>query len=404
MYALEKDMQDDPFLAEAVEGYMTAPITSVQAPLRDLSARLAQRTDQKTVSIRQNRRWLAVAAAILILLGSGATWFLLNPAGDKNLAQHEQEEKAAEAVISKADTIAAAVAEETSPASEKEEVTVPTTALAEEKKEAAAAKADSPAAPVAPPATAPQSQPVADAGQPDDKITAEKTTRENQVYRYEQTEPRLRTAPARQAPREHITTYIIGGAVTDSTGKPLPFVNIAVANTHINTYTDANGQFRIITGDSTVTAHIKSVGYGEENVLLHASANLNHVQLKTADNPEEVAVVGYGTRRKQAVAPERKNTRDSIADEEDGPWAEPRDGWAYYDIYLLNNARLKNNIKGSVELSFMITSAGNMYDFRVEHATCAACGREAIRLIKEGPAWQLHNSRAPYRVSVSIYF
>ncbi len=407
MYALEKDMQDDPFLAEAVEGYMTTPVSSIQAPMQDLSARLAQRTDQKTVSIRQNRRWLAVAAAILIILGSGATWFLLNPATEKNIAQHDQEEKAAEAVVPETDTatVGAAAAEEASPPTEKE--AAPKITQAEEKKEAAPRKVEKPGAPVAQPATTPQSLPVAEAGRPADNETVEESTRESRAkaYRADQAETFLKTAPARQAPQQHIATYIIGGTVTDSTDKPLPFVNITVANTHINTYTDANGQFRVITGDSAVTAHIKSVGYEEQNVQLHAGAKVNRVQLKTADNNmEEVVVAGYGTKKKQAATRERKNTSDSLADEEDGPWAEPRDGWGNYDIYLLNNVRLKSTLKGSVDISFMISPSGRLYDFQVEHATCSGCDREAIRLIKEGPAWQLHNSTVPYRVSVSIQF
>lgn len=74
MHALERQALDDPFLADALEGFDKYPLEQ-QVHLDDLQARLAARvaeSRQKKV-IPMYYRW-AAAAAILLLVTSGAWW------------------------------------------------------------------------------------------------------------------------------------------------------------------------------------------------------------------------------------------------------------------------------------------------------------------------------------------
>ncbi len=403
MYAMEKDMQNDPFLAEAVEGYKSAAVDSVQEPVQELTARLTKRTAHTTVPLRRNRRWLAAAAAVVMILGSAATWFFLLPGTEQRVAQHQPEEKVAPALMpaidSAIDDTAAPMPPEaeTSDVTEKVHAASPSLKAGEATSRQNATEARPPTIPPSPRVAAPT---VSSTRETPAKAAVESSPPPRSAGH---TDNLLKKTERRQAVQQHLATYMISGTVADSIGNPLPFANIAVDNMPVDTYTDAHGVFKIITGDSTVVAHIKSIGYQAKTVQLRAGDSPNRVQLQAVDNVNDLAVAGYG-QQKKAMTTARTSDSDRLADKEDGPWATPRDGWANYDIYLLNNTRQKNELKGSVELSFMLTPTGSMYDFRVAYATCAGCEREAIRLIKDGPPWQLHNSTAPYRVSLSIRF
>jgi hypothetical protein len=61
---------DDPFLADAMEGYASLPRDVVSADLSTLQSRLDHRlSSQSTVSHRP-RTWLSIAAATIVVLGS----------------------------------------------------------------------------------------------------------------------------------------------------------------------------------------------------------------------------------------------------------------------------------------------------------------------------------------------
>ena len=70
MYAMEKAAMDDPFLADAMEGFKN--ITSSESDILVLKQRLEERTETKIFSIGRRRfTWFRVAAAIIILTGVG---------------------------------------------------------------------------------------------------------------------------------------------------------------------------------------------------------------------------------------------------------------------------------------------------------------------------------------------
>lgn len=88
MHALERQALDDPFLAEALEGYGKSPQRR-EPVLDDLRARLQQRVATPAsggVVRRLDRRWLA-AASILLLLAISAVLLLQREPAVKEVAQ-----------------------------------------------------------------------------------------------------------------------------------------------------------------------------------------------------------------------------------------------------------------------------------------------------------------------------
>jgi len=99
------------------------------------------------------------------------------------------------------------------------------------------------------------------------------------------------------------------------------------------------------------------------------------------------------------------NTLFGVADK---PEAEPKDGYASYQFYLLNNVRIPPDVKklgsrGSVELSFLVNENGRLSDFKIERSFLGpAFEKEAIRLIREGPPWVLYNSDTAIRAKITV--
>ena len=69
-HALEKAALDDPFLADALEGY--AFTSTPTTDLARIQSRLDEKLDQKkVVPLFQRYRWLSVAALFIIIAGTG---------------------------------------------------------------------------------------------------------------------------------------------------------------------------------------------------------------------------------------------------------------------------------------------------------------------------------------------
>ncbi len=93
MHAMEKAALDDPFLADAMEGYQETDLP-VTAELEDLTQRLAARVekkeDDKVIPFggSSSRTWLRAAAMIIAIAGAGLLvyQFAFNNTSSKELA------------------------------------------------------------------------------------------------------------------------------------------------------------------------------------------------------------------------------------------------------------------------------------------------------------------------------
>jgi len=84
-HALEKAALSDPFLADALEGFMDTPV-DLKADMEELKERLGKRLEEKTRLIpiapaKSNLYYLRIAAAVIVLAGAG--WFFYQFSQDK---------------------------------------------------------------------------------------------------------------------------------------------------------------------------------------------------------------------------------------------------------------------------------------------------------------------------------
>src|SRR5436190_16351210 len=75
-HALEKAALEDPFLADALEGYAVAGVDA-ETDIAELKKRLEERSNERkviptnTLRNRSSYTWLKVAAAIILIAGAG---------------------------------------------------------------------------------------------------------------------------------------------------------------------------------------------------------------------------------------------------------------------------------------------------------------------------------------------
>jgi hypothetical protein len=85
---------------------------------------------------------------------------------------------------------------------------------------------------------------------------------------------------------------------------------------------------------------------------------------------------------------------------------EPAQGWNNYNDYLANNLKTPEvlqikPVSGEVELSFDISNEGEPINIKVEKSLCGKCDEEAIRLLKAGPKWKKKKNK---KGKISIHF
>ncbi len=416
MHALEKAALDDPFLADALEGY-TVPGVNAPADLADLSTRLSQRLQEKekvpVIPIgKKINLWWRVAAMLVLIAGAGWIVYVTGFPGKKTeIAQTTEtmdratSPQAEQAAPLPGDTIPISKAEDYNNKVAEKKMSAETSAqypTNEEDKIPSKADDTKPVQPGHPPvATAPARKlteeevivkkqaadsfpPTADivlsrkeeTAKLDNPIQQQKTAARQDNYRAV-TQNRLRQQPATQV-------NVFRGQITDTKNNALPFASITNKDDHVGTYSDANGYFILTSPDSTLHVQVRSVGFENNDLQLRNNIVSNQVVLSPDQNVKEI-IIG----RSQANS-SRSRSSTMVLEE-----PEPADGWVKYDTYLMNNLNVPEAYQhrslqthNEVELSFEVDKLGNPIDIKVEKSLCSSCDKEAIRLIKEGPKWK----------------
>jgi hypothetical protein len=174
---------------------------------------------------------------------------------------------------------------------------------------------------------------------------------------------------------------------------PLPFANISIKNENFGTYADAKGNFRLVSSDSILTVEVKAAGYQPKFYTLQSYAQQNKIMLAQDDeafkykaiNGNSAAVKSRSSRRATLV-------KDSLVN------VEPADGWDNYNTYVDNNLDIpedmvNKNIHGRVELSFDVRSNGTITNIKVDKSLCDNCDEVAKRLIEQGPQWKVKKGK-----------
>ena len=173
---------------------------------------------------------------------------------------------------------------------------------------------------------------------------------------------------------------------------PIPFASINIANENKGTYADVNGNFSVRSSDSLLNVEIKSVGYISRPYTLRSDLAQNKIVLQQNQlaAKDEVVVTGMANK----LYKEKKAALQEVPVIN----VEPTDGWDNYNRYLSNNLKISGNIRdknihGEVEVSFKVHRNGAISNLKIARPLCNDCDKEALRLIKEGPSWKIKKGR-----------
>ncbi|WP_276504520.1 carboxypeptidase-like regulatory domain-containing protein [Terrimonas pollutisoli] len=431
-HAIEKAALDDPFLADALEGYVNT--STFNEDLSGLKQRLADRTGEKkkVIPIAVNKpsfSWWKVAAMIVLIAGAGLMVYQLAFNTQKeDIAQSPQPKDLNQQKNEPEKTILPSTSDSSSIATEfakpaDENKTGDDQASVKIKKREEVLQATPSAPRIATNSLA------KDSVNPDDVagIVAEKTIDElksdNTQYKksvlakelpagadlpvvspsYSRQGRKVAAASQNIDVVQRRQTFnqpnVFRGRVTDMNNNALPFSNITNKEDNIGTYSDANGYFTLTSPDTVLNVQIKSIGFVSDDVRLNNKVASNQVYLQEDRNSLAEIVLSN-----KKVNTNRSRNDHLVLNE-----AEPADGWNNYDLYLANNLKTPETFKdkqegsqGEVELSFEVGKSGEPINITVKKSLCESCDKEAIRLLKEGPKWKRKAKKGKATVTISF--
>ncbi len=441
MHAMEKAALEDPFLADAMEGYTNAG-ASLQADLEDLKKRLGQRTEEKNKVIplggagKSSFPFMRAAVMIGVLAGAGTLAYLFMFKGkEQPIAQVKQEKNIPAVAATDSGNI---IAKTSLVVTDSTIQSGSTNALLNTEKQTDSYyfSKDS--------ITAKEEKKLADKDGTDkssvseelvvvndemkdlaksskwktadqEKKRAESAKKESQlgfdaiyapgngapVAANQSKAKALAPAPANKAEENNfLKTNIFRGRVTDGMNFGVPFAKVTNTDDNVGTYTDARGYFNLTSPDSVLHVQVRSIGFENNATQLRNSVPNNQVVLQNDSRSLKALVINN-----QRANASRRSDNNNIRLEE----PVPADGWENYDTYLSNNLVMPEEYRNkpsstatAVEVSFEVDAKGEPVNIRVEKSLCDKCDKEAIRLVKEGPKWK-RNARNG-RTTVTIPF
>jgi CarboxypepD_reg-like domain/Gram-negative bacterial TonB protein C-terminal len=467
MHELEKAALDDPFLADALDGY-AVPGVNAATDIASLKKLLAAKTEQEETPVismgsrRSGFPWFRAAAAVVIIGSAGllANQFLFTKKDDNNIAQVKNlsaENKSSDSV--KPEVKSGTVAENngstttnsavtTTPATsngtltdvtvaDKESTTSPTGNLqnkwmdkskevAANSKEGNVATTTNTPAPVATETAIPST-----GGRADSEVAKlNKPDRAGQDDLKKMSEKDVAIVTADNKARERSISADADNAQKQANRS----VAVSRRTEEQNYRNQTNNVFRgRITDANNVGVPYANVTNVEDKAGTYADAN-GYFNLTSPDSVLTVQVRSIGFENTQTqlrnnlpankvvLQDDRKSLSEVVISKQKpnvaarNPDANktleepiPADGWDSYNTYAANNLEIPEDIKtkktnaGAVEVSFEVDKNGEPVNIRVEKSLCGKCDQEAIRLIKEGPKWK-RTANKKGRTTVTINF
>ena len=351
-HALEKAALDDPFLADALEGY-----TFTSTPVEDVAkiqSRLEEKfTRKKVVPFFQTYKWMSVAAIVLVIAGGG--WMLYNISE-----------------TGKSESIAVQQEKDSFANSDKVVSNQPTDSL------------------LTPGSLTTQEPPVNSRA----KMVLQKNETKDKSFASTSQKQVNQKKEIGENKKEMVAETAAPAAMQNEAIANKSFANVEQKNGAKNNSSspEARANARSDETQSKVPvykdiASTKSAATGKVNTVNSNDSikNMNVVlQPLPADSISlQEVVVGYGKPKKSA----EKYPRVII------DTLEPAEGFVKFDDYIASNLKTPEELKmksvsGEVQLSFDVDTTGQPVNITVIKSLCETCDKEAIRLLKEGPKWK----------------
>jgi TonB family protein len=361
-HALEKAALDDPFLADALEGYA---FTSTPADdLSAIKARLQEKTQRKKpVGVISLYKWLRVAAIFIILAGAG--WFAY-----KN-SQSQKSEIAQEKNSPLQDAGSQTQTTQSKPANKADSIQnnnynglVSTESAAFSKKRFSNEDSYSPHKDVA---TKNKQKNYLASGVDEEKVAALKkpAVQNSMAVRRQNNSINIKNDSA--------IAFYNAGVFNNNTKYIQTYPNVAISSTR-------NDSTSLEKKDAFAR---KVAGINKPDTLKDFDIVLQPQQVPM----NEVVIVDKNPNKKSSGYP--MVIVDTL---------EPAEGYVKFDDYIANNIRMPDEIRtkvlsGEVQLAFEVDKNGQPTNITVVKSLCDKCDEEAIRLLKEGPKWKKKKNR-----------
>jgi hypothetical protein len=410
MHAIEKAALEDPFLADAIEGMENSiqqrGSSSLNVDINDLQRRLSNRINEKRKIrvIAFNHLWWQAAAALIVLIGMGTltyTYFNKSNFSNKNIAQAKEKNVATDSVSYKKDT---SVIQSKPQSLANANADVAANEIKIKKKEEQKIRRASVKLNLAP------KEKMADTISDDKDVAASisSTAIQNKSFKtdsgqaFNEAKKRKVVKDIESFDKSNNANEFVG-RVVDANSQPISGAYVNIANQNNATITDNKGMFKLNTSnaDSIVKINVSSVGFETTKAILSNDNDIanNTINLRSKTSSlNEVVVTGARARKKT----DAKN----IASDATFKNAEPVIGWKKYKEYLDKNKHLSGDSIGLriIEIvSFTIKKNGKLSNFNIEQSYDDDFDDEAIRLIKNGPAWKLLKNKKA-RATLTIEF
>ncbi|MBN9385400.1 MAG: carboxypeptidase-like regulatory domain-containing protein [Chitinophagaceae bacterium] len=407
MHALERAALDDPFLADALDGMEIHRRLPEQAPFREDIAELQQRLQKRVAAKEKNKARafplpMRYAAAVILLAGLGITAYYTAFNNHRSPAAVAQSHvPSASPVTDSAPSAEKALplADTTTAQSSANTASVPQPSAIARKKDREVSVANNVASTLAK-----QTEQAAMDKTPslaDERAIAGKTSEQvrlDTLRLHFDTGALAKRVAGIQINSNYLKAgpedkFVFSGQVTDEHNNPLAGAFLALKNNqHINATTDKNGFFNLRLNnkfDTSSTVLVNHVGYEQGAMSLNTDNKKgNFIQLQSQPaSLNEVVIVGYGAKRKEIMRQNIDAQHKALS-----LVAVPAAGWPAYREYLESartTANLDSTLRGDEAISFIVSKNGELSSFKVEQSISPAHDSATIRMIKQGPAWQL---------------
>ena len=401
-HRLEKESMQDPFLADAMDGYNQVEGNHEQRieKLRmQVSAHSAKKKNTYAIT------W-SIAACLIIGFGISSYFLFLKKSmtDEVFIAEESVSTKLAEPAAPPTPAIPATP---TVPATPQKEIALATTKVktdstpiseitarqADKKDMIAKIQATSQPQQGVPVATVPVMEEVSEETAALQEVVATMDTFESE------SDKKMKLAKvATILPQNNM----IKGRVTDEKGEPLIGASVTYKGTNIGTITNMNGEFSLVKKDDKKRLTAQFIGYDPVEIRVDTSRTMLIAMNENKQTLNEVVVVGYGAKKNK-----KSTTLGSVVKVEEQAEKEitpqPVIGKRSYQKYLKENLVRPADekcaqVKGKVVLTFLVNKEGRPFYIKVKESLCESADKEAIRLIQEGPDWIYGNKLAEVTV------
>ena len=390
-HRLERESMQDPFLADAMDGYSQVEGNHEQRieKLRmQVSAHSAKNKNTRAIT------W-SIAACLAIGFGISSYFLFLKKSmtDEVFIAEESVSTKLAEPAVPPTPAIPAT---QTVPATPQKEIALATAKVktdstpvseitarqADKKDMIAKIQATSQPQQGVPVATVPVMEEVSEETAALQEVVATMDTFESE------SDKKMKLAKvATILPQKNM----IKGRVTDEKGEPLIGASVTYKGTNIGTITNMNGEFSLVKKDDKKRLTAEYIGYDPVEIRVDTSRTMLIAMNENKQALNEVVVVGYGAKKNKksttlgSDAKVKEQTEKEITPQ---PVIGKRNYQKYLKEHLVRPTDEKcAQVKGKVVLTFLVNKEGRPFYIKVKESLCESADKEAIRLIQEGPDW-----------------